>query len=149
MRMNEPEEVGVNGLATPQTVGELLTQGPVLGIVGMSLDDAAKLMEFYGVGGLPVIDWEGRLVGVIGRTDLLHARVNDSSWRAGPRLSVDQLMSQPAVTIGSDSFIDEAAEVMERLRIHRLVVLGPDGESPIGVLAATDLVRPIAERDAS
>jgi CBS domain-containing protein len=149
MRMNEPDEIGVNRRATPETVGELLTHGPVLGIVGMSLADAAELMEFYGVGGLPVIDWEGRLVGVIGRADLLHARMNESSWRAGPRLSIEHLMSQPPVTIRSDSFIDEAAEMMERLRIHRLVVIGPDGVSPIGVLAATDLDRPIAERDAS
>ena len=143
------EEIGVIGLATPQTVGELLTQDAILGIVGMSVEDAAALMDLYGVDGLPVIDWQCRLVGVITRTDLLHARMNESSWRAWPRLSVEQLMTRPAVTISSDSSIDEAAGMMERLRIHGLVVIGPDGESPIGVLAVSDLVRPMPEADAS
>jgi CBS domain-containing protein len=143
------EEIGVTRLATPQTVGELLTQDPVLGIVGMSLEDAAGLMAFYGVSGLPVIDWQCRLVGVITQTDLLRARMNESSWREWPQLSVEHLMTRPAVTISSDSSIDGAAGIMERLRIRRLVVIGPDGESPIGVLAVSDLVRPMLEGDAS
>jgi CBS domain-containing protein len=137
MRMNE------------QTVGELMTHDPVLGIVDMSVVDAAELMEFYRVSGLPVIDWECRGGGGISQTDLLHARATESLWRAWSGLTVKHLMSRPAVTISSGASIEDAAEMMERLGIHRLVVLGPDGESPIGVLTVTDLVRSMAERDAS
>jgi CBS domain-containing protein len=133
----------------PQTVGELMTHDPVLGIVDMSVRDAAELMEFYRVSGLPVIDWECRLVGVISQADLLYARATESLWRAWPGLTVKHLMSRPAMTISSDASIEDAAGMMERLRIHRLVVLGPDGESPIGVLTVTDLVRSMAESDAS
>jgi CBS domain-containing protein len=53
------------------------------------------------------------------------------------------------VTVTSDSSVEEAAELMERLHIHRLVVIGADGESPIGVLSLTDLVRSMAERGSS
>jgi CBS domain-containing protein len=137
-------EIEVTGFPTPQAVGELLTQDPVLGIVGMSLRDAARLMEIYGVGALPVIDWQCRLVGVISKTDLMRARTTGSPWRAWALLPVDHLMSRPAVTISSDSSIDEAAGMMERLRIHSLVVIGPDDESPIGVVSVTDLARSMA-----
>jgi CBS domain-containing protein len=34
---------------------------------------------------------------------------------------------------------------MERYRIHRLVVVDGDGETPIGVVSITDLVRSMAE----
>jgi CBS domain-containing protein len=139
----------VTGPAAPPSVGDLMTHDPVLGIVDMSLGDAAELMDFYRVSGLPVIDWESRLVGVISQTDLLHARATESLWRAWPGLSVKHLMSRPAVTIRSDSSVEEAARMMERLRIHHLVVIGSDGESPIGVLTVTDLVRSMAESDAS
>lgn len=130
-------------------MGELMTHDPVLGIVDMSLVDAAELMEFYRVSGLPVIDWECRLVGVISHSDLLRARATESLWRDWPGLTVKDLMSRPAATISWDASIDDAAGTMEKLRIHRLVVLGPDGESPIGVLTVADLVRSMAERDAS
>jgi CBS domain-containing protein len=58
-------------------------------------------------------------------------------------------MTRPAVTVTSDSSIEEAAELMERLHIHRLVVIGADDESPIGVLTLTDLVHSMAERGSS
>jgi len=133
----------------PRTVAELMTQDPVLAVADMSLHDAAELMEFYRVSALPVIDWDGCLVGVISQTDLLHARVTKALWQAWPGLTVRHLMTHPAVTVTSDSDVDEAAELMERLHIHRLVVIDADGESPIGVLSLTDLVRSMAEREVS
>jgi CBS domain-containing protein len=54
-------------------------------------------------------------------------------------------MTRPAGTVTADSLIDDAAELMERLRIHRLVVIDVD-DTPIGVLSVTDLVRSMAER---
>ena len=103
-------------------------------------------MDFYQVSGLPVIDQEGSLVGVISQTDLLHARTTESLWHAWPGLSVRHLMTSPAVTVTAQTTVDEAAELMEGLRIHRLVVTGQDGLTPIGVLSITDLVRTMAER---
>jgi CBS domain-containing protein len=133
----------------PRLVSELMTHDPIVAVVDMSLSDAADMMEFYRVSGLPVVDWQGRLVGVISQTDLLHARTTEALWHAWPGLAVRHLMTEPAVTVTSATSIDEAAEMMERLRIHRLVVTNPDGELPIGVLSLTDLVRSMAEREDS
>ena len=139
----------MNAIAQPGTVGELMTHDPVVAVSDMLLCDAAELMDFYRVSGLPVIDWNGCLVGVISQTDMLHARTTIALWRAWPGLAVRHLMTRPAVTITSDSSIQEAAELMERLHIHRLVVVDADMESPIGVLSLTDLVRSMAERGAT
>lgn len=127
----------------------MMTHDPVLAVVDMPLAEAADLMDFYRISGLPVVDWGGFLVGVISQTDLLHARTTEALWQAWPELAVRHLMTRPAVTVTSDSSVDEAAELMERLHIHRLVVIDADGESPIGVLSLTDLVRSMAERGAS
>ncbi|HEY3162772.1 MAG TPA: CBS domain-containing protein [Candidatus Limnocylindrales bacterium] len=132
-----------------RSVAELMTRDPIVANVDMPLLKAAQLMDLNRVSGLPVIDAGGRLVGVISQTDLLHARTTEALWREWPGLTVRHLMSQPAVAVRSDATIAEAAELMERARIHRVVVLAADGEAPIGVLSVTDLVRDMAAGDES
>jgi len=133
----------------PRTVGELMTGDPIVASIDMPLADAAELMDFYRVSGLPVVDWSGLLVGVISQTDLLHARTTEALWHAWPGLTVRHLMTRPAVTVRSSATVEEAAEMMERLRIHRLVVVDAGGDSTIGVLSVSDLVRSMAERGMS
>lgn len=132
---------------TPQarTVGELMTGDPVIASIDLPLAEAAELMDFYRISGLPVVDWGGFLVGVISQTDLLHARTTEALWHAWPALTVRHLMTHPAATVTSTTGVDEAAALMERLRIHRLVVVDTDGETPIGVLSITDLVHSMVE----
>jgi CBS domain-containing protein len=132
-----------------RSVGGLMTHDPISASVDLPLADAAGLMDFYRVSGLPVVDGEGCLVGVISHTDLLHARTTEALWDVWPALTVGDLMTHPAVTVTWDTTVDEAAQLMERLRIHRLVVIDADGETPIGVLSVTDLVRSMAERGES
>jgi CBS domain-containing protein len=129
----------------PRSVAELMTRDPIVAGVGMSLLDAAELMDFYRVSGLPVVDEDGRLAGVISQTDLLHARTTEALWRAWPGLAVRHLMTHPAVSVPANASIEAAAELMERLHIHRLVVVEGIDETPIGVLSLTDLVRSMAE----
>jgi CBS domain-containing protein len=135
----------VKTLRESRPVGELMTGDPVVAFLDMPLADAAAIMDFYRVSGLPVVDWEGRVVGVVSQTDLLHARTTEALWSAWPGLAVRHLMTQPAVTVTPDVTVDEAARLMEERRIHRLVVTAADGETPIGVLSVSDLVRSMGE----
>ncbi len=128
-------------LSEPKTVGQLMTADPVVAIVDMPLADAAAIMDFYRVSGLPVVDRDGALVGVVSQMDLLHARTTEALWDAWPGLAVRHLMSHPALTITPDVSLEEAAQLMEERRVHRLVVVANDGETPIGVLSVSDLVR--------
>ena len=128
----------------PETVRALMTGDPIIASVDMPLSEAADLMDFYRISGLPVVDWGGFLVGVISQTDLLHARTTEALWHAWPGLTVRHLMTQPAVTVTSTTAVEEAAELMERLHIHRLVVVDTDDETPIGVLSISDLVHAMA-----
>jgi CBS domain-containing protein len=132
----------------PRSVAELMTRDPIVAHVDMPLVEAAQLMDFYRVTGLPVIDWSGCLVGVISQTDLLHARATQALWERWPGLTVRHLMTEPAIAVPSDATVAEAANLMERARIHRVVVLDADGETPIGILSVADLVRAMASGDA-
>jgi CBS domain-containing protein len=55
-------------------------------------------------------------------------------------------MSSPALTIEATAAVTEAATVMERFQVHRLVVVDTAGR-PTGVLSTLDLVRGLVETE--
>jgi IMP dehydrogenase len=128
-----------------RTVGDLMTADPIVVAAHAPLADAARLLDAHRVHGLPVVDPGGAVVGVISDTDMLHARTTEDLWSRWPGLRVRHLMSAPALTISAHAELDEAARRMEHERVHRLVVVGMDGETPIGVLTTSDLVRSMVE----
>lgn len=129
----------------PATVGELMTADPIVVGVDTSLADAAEIMDFYHVTGLPVCDWSGFLVGVVSQTDVVRTLASEQLREAWPRLIVRHVMTYPAATVGADTSLIDAARLMRRSGIHRLVVVSPDGDNAIGMLSASDLVRWMSE----
>jgi CBS domain-containing protein len=129
---------------TARTVGEAMTRGLVTVHATALLQEAAELMDAHRVHGLPVVDTRGGLVGVLSQTDLLRARVVEHLWTNLRGLAVRHVMTAPAITIGLHASLDDAADLMERQRVHRLVVVGPDGTTPVGMLSVTDLVHVMA-----
>ncbi|HMJ79883.1 MAG TPA: CBS domain-containing protein [Candidatus Dormibacteraeota bacterium] len=125
-------------------VREVMTEDPILASIDLPLGEAARLMDFYRITGLPVVDWTGALVGVISQTDLLHARATQEWWEKWPGLTVRHLMTQPALSVSQDAPLDDAVALLERHGVHRLVVVDADG-APVGVLSTSDLIRNIAE----
>lgn len=127
------------------TVGELMSPEPIVVWAEAPLAEAARMLDEHHIHGLPVVDGLGGLVGVISQTDMLRARSTEELWSRWPGLRVRHLMTSPALTIEADAGIAEAASRMERERVHRLVVVGPNGSAPIGVISTTDLVRAMVE----
>ncbi len=123
-------------------VADLMTLDPVVIGVDAPIEEAEGLMHDSVVSGLPVVDANGDLVGVISRTDV----VEDGSIpmavllrRRPSGLRVGELMSSPAVTISPMTPLHEAASLMRERRIHRLVAVDDAGR-PVGVLSASDFV---------
>lgn len=133
--------------ATLPTVVELMTADPLVIPDQVPAVEAARLLEFYRVSGAPVIDADGAVVGVISQSNLVHAFTSDALLAALPGLIVRDVMSEPAITVRGGTLADEAVRLMERHHIHRLVVVGSDRCTPIGILTRSDLLRALAERD--
>lgn len=123
-----------------RTVGDVMTPNPVSISEVASLAEATSLLESRKISGLPVVDTNGTLVGVLSQTDLIRAQANpqlQANWRG---LAVREIMTTPALTIPATAGLDEAARVMGERRVHRLVVTD-DAATPIGIISASDLVR--------
>ncbi len=128
------------------TVGELMTPDPIVIEDDASLDHAVRLLEENEITGLPVVDRDGVLVGVISHTDIVRARAVAHLWHRWPGLRVRHLMHAPALTADRSMSLEEAAQIMERSHVHRLVVVGDDQLTPVGIISTTDLVRALAHR---
>ena len=130
---------------TGPTVGELMSIEPITIAIDESVDRAEKLMSSRGISGLPVVDRVGRLQGVVSQTDIVRALASGQPLASWPRLTVRHLMTAPALTIRLDETLLTAARLMEQHHVHRLVVVAPDGQHPVGVISTTDLVRALAD----
>lgn len=99
--------------------------------------EAAGLLMQHGIGGLPVVDADGALVGfvseraVVGALDRHAQRVHE--------LRVSSIMLSPAPTCRADDRIREVMRRMTAERLRHLVVVDEDGIT--GVISVGDLVK--------
>jgi CBS domain-containing protein len=131
--------------APSPSVGELMSIEPITIGIDEAIGRAEELMSERAVTGLPVVDRVGRLQGVLSQTDIVRAHASGQPLANWPGLAVRHLMTSPALTIRLDESLLTAARMMEQHHIHRLVVVAPDGQHPIGVISTTDLVHALVE----
>jgi CBS domain-containing protein len=131
------------------TVASLLTGDPIVVDVETPLADVAALLSGHRIGGTPVVDASGAVVGVISETDLVRVRATDDLWARWPGLRARHLMSSPALRITAGRPAADAARLMEATGVHRLVVVDDEDETtPVGILSLGDLVRGMVGSDA-
>ncbi len=115
--------------------------------------DLSQLLDELGVSGVPVVDADGRFVGVVSRTDI-GSGVSDppvpSEMDSGfgeedhelaglESAKVADLMTEHVVTVEPDASVVDLITTMEEADIHRVFVL--DGDDLVGVVSAMDLVK--------
>lgn len=126
------------------TVESVMTVSPVVISEEEAIAGVAELLAGYQISGLPVVDTEDRLVGVISQTDLIRLQGASIPWTGWHGLIVRDLMTWPAQTIDGTASLDDAARQMTAAGIHRLIVVD-DEQAPIGVISESDLIREIAD----
>jgi CBS domain-containing protein len=121
--------------ATPQApVRDVMTTDVVTAGPADQVADAAVAMLRGRHSALPVVDGDGRLLGVVSEADLLA----DAARRPGP-VSVGRVMTAPAVSVPADATVAQARELLVEQGLRTLPVTGADGRL-VGVLGRSDLV---------
>ncbi|MFB0631555.1 CBS domain-containing protein [Streptomyces sp. AB3(2024)] len=126
-------------------VGDLMT-GNVVSVTPYSaFKDVAKLLTQYDISGLPVLDEEDRVVGVVSQTDLLALAPSAprTSGKVGPAAggpTAGSVMSAPAVTVHAQETAADAARLMTRRGIERLPVVDEE-DRLVGIVTRRDLLR--------
>lgn len=105
--------------------------------------EVAAALEANDISALVVIDGAGDALGVISRTDLVNARFIQPYMKHWRGLNAEHLMTQPVVSVLPETTIDEAVQLLNEKKIHRLVVVEKKDHHvhPIGILSVTDLAK--------
>jgi CBS domain-containing protein len=126
------------------------------------LKEVAEILISRGISGVPVVDAEGRVLGIVSETDIL-AKEQGTIEHAGllhrllfpdtrseqtkvEATTASQAMTSPAVTTTPHATVAEAASTMLEHCVNRLPVI--DGPSLRGIVARADLVRAFIRPDA-
>lgn len=108
---------------------EVITIGPEA-----SVQDCARLLADYNISGVPVLDGEGRMVGIVTEADII-GKEGDA---------VRDIMTRRVVTAREDTPVDEIAQILTSNRFKRLPIRRD--ERVVGIVSRADIVRMIASR---
>ena len=129
-----------------------------------SVKHAAKGFVDNKIGGAPVIDDDGRLVGLISESDLISQDVKihfpsyihlldsyiflespkrfEETLKRAAAAKVEELMTTEVVTVAPDTSIEEVATLMIEKHIGRIPVVS--GGKVIGIITKGDIVRTLS-----
>ncbi len=145
-------------------VGDVMTRQVVSAREDTPLKELARLMYEADVSGLPVVDADGRLVGIVSEADLLRAETQGPPRRSRflewfidrerleriERRSQDQragdVMTRDVVTTGPDVSVREAAKLLLESGVKRLPVVDGSGRV-VGIVSRHDLLSPFLRAD--
>lgn len=100
---------------------------------GSTVRDALAMMEEYHIGGIPVVDDNKMLVGIVTNRDLRFER--------DPERKIDEVMtSENLVTTSQSTNLEEAAEILQRHKIEKLPVVDNSGRL-IGLVTYKDITK--------
>jgi predicted transcriptional regulator len=125
-------------------VRDLMAPNPVAVRAESSLAQVAETLAENDISGLPVVDRDCVMVGVISQTDVVRLRAGSMPTSGWHGLLVRDLMTHPAITVPASASLKDAARLMSDHRIHRLVVVAANDAIPIGVISESDIVREVA-----
>lgn len=130
-----------------------------------NIEEVARLLSNNKISGLPVVDTEGRLVGVITENDLIHrartlhipfyvtlfdsiiflenpVRFNEDLKKLGAS-RVEEIMTKKVTTVEEDTPVSEIARTMTEKSINRVPVVR-DGKL-VGIVSRNDIVRSLVK----
>src|SRR5215211_8151679 len=116
-------------------VRDLMTSAPVTIEPQASVVEAAKKMIQEEKGPLPVVEGDGRPVGMLTDRDVI-ARVVAEGRDPGS-VTVEDIATRELVTIGPDQGADEAALLMDEHGLDRILVV--EGERLVGIISEADI----------
>ncbi|MGW7419149.1 CBS domain-containing protein [Streptomyces sp. NPDC054813] len=137
----------------PHTVSDVMTRSVAAVGRDAPFKDVVTLMEEWKVSALPVLEGEGRVIGVVSEADLLpkeefrdsdpdrftqRQRLDDLA-KAGA-VTAEELMSTPAVTVHPNATLAQAARIMAQRTVKRLPVVNAEGVLE-GVVSRSDLLK--------
>lgn len=118
-----------------ERVRDIMTRGVVTFSPETTAEEAIETLVDQRISGAPVVDAEGRLLGVLTEHHLLKI----ASFPSLQEQTVGDLMTRAVWVISEDADLSAAAELLAKHRIRRLPVV--DQGRVVGVVSRRDIIR--------
>lgn len=106
---------------------------PVTILRGSTVADALNMMKEYHIGGIPVVDDDRRLVGIVTNRDL--------RFEQNPQRAIDEVMtSENLITTNQSTNLEEAARILQQHKIEKLPVVDSEGRL-VGLVTYKDITK--------
>ena len=153
------------------TAKDIMSSPAICAVEGTTVQELLSLLNEKSISGVPVVNSEDRLTGVISITDLLSLSiesastgvVDESDFHTSPAmdrlaeangllvpdedvmdLPIGDLMSRNVITAAEDTPIGEIAHTLLAHKIHRLIIVRD--EMVIGIVSTGDILRTLENR---
>jgi acetoin utilization protein AcuB len=132
-------------------VKERMSTRPILCAPDLPVSDALEQMKKEHIRRMPVVDKNGKLVGIVSDKDLLRASPSPvtslSVWEITyllSKLKVGDVMTKKVITVNEDTPIEDAARIMVDNKIGGLPVVNADF-AVVGIITETDIFKTFLE----
>lgn len=141
-------------------VRDVMTKGVISVSKYESVMHVADILNEKNISGLPVVDKENKVIGIITQADILslvgvsreHTLKDLLRYMLGEKLPerrmgdhVGDIMTSPAITIGPNATVAETVRIMDDKRIRRLTVASSEGRL-IGIITRADILKAVINR---
>lgn len=131
-------------------IKERMSRHPITVTPDTSLYDALRIMREEKIRRLPVLDKQGKLVGIVLEKDLLYASPSPATSLSVyelnylvSRIKLEDLMTREVITVEEDCPLEEAARIMADNDVGGLPVMR--GDKLVGMVTESDLFKVFLE----
>ena len=125
-----------------------MSHDPITVSPNTAMPDAENIMHKYNIRRLPVVDDNGKLVGIVTKGDIREASPSDATslsiWEAKyllTKVKVKQIMIHDPITVFSTDPISTAASLMLENKVGGLPVIDPLYGALRGIITESDIFR--------
>lgn len=129
-----------------------MSHDPITVSPNTAMLDASNIMHQYDIRRLPVVDDNGKLVGIVTRGDIREASPSDATslsiWELKyllTKVKVKHIMTHNPITVYSTDTINTAARGMLENKVGGLPVIDPLYGTLLGVITESDIFRLIVQ----
>lgn len=143
------------------TAKDIMSTDPVCVTASTRMRELARILTEHDIAGVPVVDQQGRVIGVVSKSDLVRLCIEgmqdvppasllavfarrasddlDGDANVEPLVCVEEFMTSPAVTVRPEVPVETVAHVMFDHHVHRVVVVDAD-MFPLGIITSMDML---------
>lgn len=124
-------------------VRDIMTRKLITVTPDATVEEVGKLLISKRISGVPVVDKDNKVIGVVSESDIIFKGVAEKDESAGNN-ALD-IMTSPAITAPEDTPIEEMIKTITEKKIKRIIIVDKEGH-PVGIVSRADILKTLESK---